>query len=69
MTALESHYLMPNGPFLVELLVFLVLFVVLVGWPLVETVVRQQWGYALAVVLLGPVGGLIWFLGGRRATR
>lgn len=49
-------------------LVCAALFGALVVWPLVETVVRQQWGYALAVVVLGTIGGLVWFLGGRRRT-
>ena len=59
---------MPTGTFLVYLLVMFVLFVLLVIWPLVETVVRQQWGYTLGVVLFGPIGGLLCFFVGRRET-
>jgi hypothetical protein len=66
---LESNFLMPSGTFLVWMLVLLAVFAVLVVWPLVETVVRRQWGYTLGVVLLGPIGGLIWFTVGRHATR
>lgn len=66
--ALESNFLVPNGTFIVEL-VFFVLFVAIFGllvlWPLVETIVWQQWGYMLGVVLLGPIGGSIWFFVGR----
>ena len=58
---------MPTGTFVV-LLVGLVVLAPLVIWPLIETVVRQQWGYTLGVILLGPIGGLIWFLVGRRAA-
>ena len=65
---LASNFLMPNATFLVLFLVSLVVFGLLVIWPLVETVVRQQWGYTLGVVLLGPIGGLLWFFVGRRAT-
>ena len=65
---LESNFLVPNASFLVVLPVMLVLFGLLVVWPLIETVVRQQWGYTLGVVLLGPIGGLLWFVVGRRET-
>jgi hypothetical protein len=65
---LESNFLMPTGTFLVLFLVSLVLFGVLVIWPLVGTVVRQQWGYTLGVLFLGPIGGLLWFFVGRRET-
>jgi hypothetical protein len=65
---LESDFLMLNGTFVVLLLMMLVVFGLLVIWPLIETVARQQWGYVLGVVLLGPIGGLVWFLVGRRET-
>ena len=59
---------MPTGTFLVLMLVMLAVVALLVVWPLVETVVRQQWGYTLGVVVLGPIGGLLWFVVGRRQT-
>ena len=59
---------MPTGTFLVLMLVMLAVVALLVVWPLVETVVRQQWGYTLGVVALGPIGGLLWFVVGRRET-
>jgi len=65
---LESNFLMPTGTFLVLMLVMLAVVALLVVWPLVETVVRQQWGYTLGVVVLGPIGGLLWFVVGRRET-
>jgi hypothetical protein len=64
---LESNFLMPTGTFVV-LFVSLIVSGVLVIWPLVETVVRQQWGYTLGLVLLGPIGGLLWIFIGRRGT-
>jgi hypothetical protein len=65
---LASNFLMPTGTFVVVLLLMLAVVGLLVIWPLVETVMRQQWGYTLGVVLLGPIGGLLWFLVGRRET-
>ncbi len=68
MTApLDSNFLVPNGTFLV------LLFVAFVGgllviWPLVESVLRQQWGYTLGIILLGPIGGLLWLFVGRPAS-
>lgn len=65
---LETDFLIPAGSYIVLLVLCLPVFGLLVVWPLVETVVRRQWGYTLGVLLLGPIGGLVWFLGGRRAT-
>ena len=66
--ALETNFLVPSGMFFVELLVALVLTGLLVIWPLVETIVRQQWGYTLGIVVFGPIGGLVWFVLGRRQS-
>ncbi|MGZ4487459.1 hypothetical protein [Oryzihumus sp.] len=66
---LASNLLVPNASFGLLLLPVLVVLGLLVVWPLVETVVRRQWGYTLGVVLLGPIGGLVWFTVGRRGTR
>jgi hypothetical protein len=69
MTApLETQFLMSNASFLVLLLVAFAVGGLLVVWPLVETVVRQQWGYTLGVLLLGPSGGLLWFFVGRAGS-
>ena len=66
---LESNFLVPTGSYFV-LFVALAVFGLSVIWPLAETLIRQKWGYALGVILLGPIGGLVWFLVGRReATR
>jgi hypothetical protein len=70
-TPLASNFLMPNGTFLVLCLLALFALAVLgllVAWPLLETLVRQRWSYALGVILLGPIGGLLWFTVGRRAS-
>ncbi|MGZ4445981.1 MAG: hypothetical protein ACXVEC_04810 [Nocardioides sp.] len=66
---LASNLLVPNASFGLLLLPVLVVLGLLVVWPLVETVVRRQWGYTLGVVLLGPIGGLVWFAVGRRGSR
>ena len=66
--ALETNFLVPGASFFVVAMLATLVSVVLVVWPLVETVVRQQWGYALGVVVFGPIGGLVWFTVGRRET-
>jgi hypothetical protein len=48
---LASNFVMPTGMFVLVLLVMLAVVALLVIWPLVESLVRQQWGYALGVVL------------------
>jgi hypothetical protein len=65
---LASNFLMPNAAFLVWAVLAALVFAVLVLWPLVDTIVRRQWGYTLGVVVLGPIGGLLWLVTGRRAT-
>jgi hypothetical protein len=67
--AYATSFLVPDGVFLVALALALAGFVGLVLWPLVESVVRQQWGWVLGVVVLGPIGGVLWFTVGRRGTR
>jgi len=66
---LESDFLVPDALWGAGMvLAAFLLLGLLVIWPLVETVVRQQWGYTLGVVVCGPIGGLVWFLVGRRET-
>jgi hypothetical protein len=65
---LASNFLVPNGTLLLLVVLMLPVFVLLVVWPLVETIVRQQWGHTLGVLLLGPIGGLLWFTAGRRGS-
>jgi hypothetical protein len=67
-SALESNFLVPDGSFVLLVLASLAVLALLVVWPLVETVLRQQWGYTLGVVVFGPIGGLVWFLVGRLET-
>lgn len=38
---------------------------VLVAWPVAEAVRRRRVGWAVAILLVAPVGGLAWFLIGR----
>jgi hypothetical protein len=65
----ETNYLVPNATFIVELLMLLAALALLVIVPLVETAVHRQWGWTLGVVLLGPIGGMLWFVVGRREVR
>lgn len=69
MLPLASNFLAPNATIVVGALVMLIVFALLVVWPFVETVVHRQWGYTLGVVVLGPIGGLVWFGAGRRELR
>jgi hypothetical protein len=48
------------------LVLCLVAAVVLVWWPFAEAVRRQRVGWAAAIILLAPVGGLAWFVAGPR---
>ena len=61
-----TDYLVPNGSFVIAFLFFAALFVLLVAWPLFSAVRRQQWGWVLGVVLLGPIGGVLWLTVGRK---
>ena len=67
--ALETSYLVPDATFGVLVVVMVVAWAVLVAWPLVDSLASRQWGYALGVLVLGPFGGLVWLMKGRRETR
>ncbi|WP_151081947.1 hypothetical protein [Nocardioides cynanchi] len=70
-TPLTSDFLVPNGTLLVLavlLIPALAVIALLVVWPLVETIARRRWGYLVGVLLLGPIGGLLWFAIGRPAS-
>lgn len=62
-TALETSYLWPDPTFLVILLLVVG---VLVVWPLVDALRQGRHGWAVAIVLLSPVAGILWFAVGRR---
>lgn len=64
----ETDYLVPTGGFLASFLVFVALCVLLVVWPFYSALRHQQWGWVLAVVLLAPLGGFLWFAVGRKDT-
>jgi hypothetical protein len=64
----ETNYLVPDGTFLLSLAV-LGFAALLVVWPLVESLALRQRGYALGILLLGPIGGLVWLTVGRHQTR
>jgi hypothetical protein len=63
---LETSYLVPDPVFL---LVFVAVFGVLLLWPLVEALTRGRLGWAVAILLLAPVAGILWFAVGRRTRR
>ena len=62
MTPLEIGYLVPDPGFLVALLLVLG---VLVVWPLVEALRGRRYGWAVAIVLLSPLAGVLWLAVGR----
>jgi hypothetical protein len=66
---LETNYLVPNVTFWALLVVMLVVVALLVVWPLVESLASRQWGYVLGILVLGPIGGLVWLTTGRPQTR
>ncbi len=67
-TAMETNYLVPD-----PLFAFLALltFVVLVVWPLAHALRTRDYPWAIAIVLLAPLGGLAWLAWhlSRRLTR
>ena len=48
------------------LVLSLVAALVLVWWPVAEAVRRRRVGWAVAIILLPPLGGLAWFIAGPR---
>jgi hypothetical protein len=38
---------------------------VLVWWPFVEAVKQRRVGWAAAIIVLAPLGGIAWFITGR----
>jgi len=62
-TALETSYLWPDP---VLLLTTLLVVGVLVVWPLVDALRQGRYGWAVAIVLLSPFAGILWFAVGRR---
>lgn len=62
-TALETSYLWPDP---VSLLIVVLVLGVLVVWPLVDALRHGRYGWAVAIVLLSPLAGILWFAVGRR---
>ena len=62
-TALATSYLVPDPMFL---LLLLLVVGVLVVWPLVDALRQRRFGWAVAIVLLSPLAGILWFAVGRR---
>ncbi|MCW2768429.1 MAG: hypothetical protein JWO11_4388 [Nocardioides sp.] len=58
---LETSYLIPNPLFVVSALLT---FVVLLAWPLIDSLRQRRFVWAVAIVLLAPFGGVAWLLWG-----
>ena len=66
----ESNFLVPDGSFFVELVLFSIGFFLLVMVPLVGAATRRQWVWLVMILLLGPFAGVPWFfLGSSRGQR
>jgi hypothetical protein len=55
-----------SGVDLAAWVIFLGYALLLIVWPCTEALLRHRWGWAIAVVLLSPLGGLLWLIFARR---
>lgn len=55
---MENNYLVPNGWFLLSLALYLI---VLVIGPAIDAGRQGRWGWVVAIVLLSPIAGLLWY--------
>ena len=58
MPPLETDYLVPHG----WTLLWLALYLALVIGPAIDAGRRGRWGWVVAIVLLSPLFGLIWYM-------
>jgi hypothetical protein len=56
-------HLVPAPTFWLLTVAYLML---LVTWPLAQAAARGRPGWALAIVFLSPLGGILWWIAGRR---
>ena len=67
--ALETDYLWPSPTFLVSLALYAVLLVIV---PAIDAARQRRWFWFVAIVILQPVAGLLWYVfrwsGSRRQT-
>jgi hypothetical protein len=55
---METSYLAPDGWFLFWLAVY----AVLVIGPAIDAGVQRRWGWVVAIVLLSPWFGILWYM-------
>lgn len=48
------------------LLFWLIYFSCVILWPAIEAGQRRRWGWVVAIVLLNPLGALLWWIFARR---
>jgi hypothetical protein len=63
-----ANLLIPDGSFVGFLIGYVLILGLLVLWPLVESVSRRRWGWFVAILFLGPLAGIAWFVWGRRQS-
>jgi hypothetical protein len=54
--------LIPNLTFVLEFLLALAVLGVVWVWPLIHVARRHEWGWCIAILLLGPLAALVWFV-------
>ena len=59
MIVLESSTLVPNLVFVVVALAYLGLGIV---WPAIDAARHRKWLWVLAIVVLSPFAGILWFI-------
>ena len=66
---METTYLAPDGWFLFWLVTYVVLLVI---GPAIDAGIQRRWGWVIAILLLSPIAGLLWYgfrwTGSRRQT-
>jgi hypothetical protein len=55
---METNYLVPDGMFLFWLAVYAVLLVI---GPAIDAGIQRRRGWVVAIVLLSPIAGLLWY--------
>ena len=67
--ALESNFLVPNASFLIVVALYEALFVIV---PAIDAALQRRWVWFVAILVLQPVAGVLWFVfrwaGSRRQT-
>ena len=56
--ALETSYLVPDAEFLILVTVYAVLLVI---GPAIDAARQGRWLWVVAIVILQPVAGLLWY--------